>query len=169
MTVLRKLVHYIDAFTDFSGRILAWLALGMALLTTAIVVLRYGFNTGSIFAQELVTYMHATLFMLGTAFTLKRDGHVRVDIFYRRFSPRTQAWVNCVGAILFLIPFCLFLIGISWSFVMQAWQIREGSPDPGGIHGVFLLKSLIPLMASMLLVQCLAELGRNMLVLLDES
>ena len=98
---------------------------------------------------------------------LGQGGHVRVDIFYRRFSERGKAWVNCVGSILFLVPFCLFLVGISWAFVAQSWQILEGSPDPGGIHGVFLLKTLIPLMALNLLLQCLAELARNLLVLVD--
>ena len=166
---LRSFVRSVDRFTEFTGQGLAWLSLLLAITVCLVVLLRYGVGIGSIALQESATYLHATLFMLGAAFTLKRDGHVRVDIFYRRFSARTRAWVNSVGSILFLIPFCLFLVGISWSFVAQAWQILEGSPDPGGLQGVFLLKTLIPLMAVNLLVQCLAELARNLLVLLGES
>ena len=101
MFILQACVQYIDAFTDRSGRLLAWLALGMALLMALIVIMRYGFNAGSIMAQESVTYMHACLFMLGGAYALKSGAHVRVDIFYRNFSPRTKAWVNSLGGILF--------------------------------------------------------------------
>jgi TRAP-type mannitol/chloroaromatic compound transport system permease small subunit len=166
---LRRFVRRVDRFTELTGRRLAWLSLALAISVCLVVLLRYGVGIGSIAIQESATYMHATLFMLGTAFTLKHDGHVRVDIFYRRFSGRARAWVNSIGSIVFLVPFCLFLVGISWNFTVQAWHILEGSADPGGIHGVFLLKSLIPLMAVNLLLQGLAELARNLLVLLDES
>ena len=94
MSTLHALVKALDTFTETTGRWLAWLALGMAAITAFVVLLRYGFNIGSIAAQESVTYMHGALFMLGAAYTLKQGGHVRVDIFYRRFGPRTQAWIN---------------------------------------------------------------------------
>ena len=166
-THLDRFVRRVDRFTDATGRGLAWLSLALAVTICLVVLLRYGLGIGSIAVQESATYLHASLFMLGAAFTLKQGGHVRVDIFYRRFSERGRAWVNCIGSIVFLVPFCVFLVGISWAFVAQSWQILEGSPDPGGIHGVFLLKTLIPLMAVILLIQCLAELGRNLLVLLE--
>jgi len=169
MTALRNTVRLIDRFTDGSGRLLAWLCVIMALVSCLVVLLRYGFEFGSIAMQESVTYMHATVFMLGAAYTLKRGGHVRVDIFYRRLSRRDCAWVNSVGAVVFLLPFCLFLLGISWRFVSESWAVREGSPDPGGIHAVFLLKSLIPLLALNLFLQGLAELLRNLLFLVEDS
>ncbi len=167
MTALRSVVQFIDAFTDRSGRLLAWLALLMALLTAAIVVMRYGFNTGSIMAQELVTYMHGSLFMLGAAYALKQGAHVRVDIFYRNFSPRAQAWVNSLGGIVFLLPVCVFIGTVSWSYVSESWAIMETSPEPGGIPAVFLLKTLIPLMALNLLLQGLAETLRSALLLME--
>jgi len=167
MPVLHAIVRYIDAFTDRSGKILAWLCLAMAALTTLIVVLRYGFNIGSIAAQEAVTYMHGALFMLGAAYTLKVGGHVRVDIFYQRLRPRGQAWVNSLGGIVFLLPFCAFIFGISWTYVAESWAIMENSPEANGIHGVFLLKSLIPLMAINLFCQGLAEVLRSALILVE--
>jgi len=167
MTSLRKIVQLIDAFTEFSGRVLAWLVLAMAILTSLIVVLRYGFNTGSILAQELVIYMHGCLFMLGAAYALKKGAHVRVDIFYRDFKPRGQAWVNSLGGIIFLLPLCIFIAFISWNYVVDAWSIRESSPEPGGIPAVFLLKSLLPLMALNLFVQGLAETLRAALTLAE--
>ncbi|MDH5172429.1 MAG: TRAP transporter small permease subunit [Gammaproteobacteria bacterium] len=168
MPVLRACVHYIDIFTERSGRLLAWLVFGMALLTTVVVVMRYGFNVGSIMAQETVTYMHGCLFMLGTAYALKSGAHVRVDIFYRNFSHRTQAWVNSLGGIVFLMPLCAFIGFSSWNYVSESWIVREVSPEPGGIPAVFLLKSIIPLMAFNLFLQGLAETLRSALVLAEE-
>ena len=168
MPLLRTCVHYIDLFTDRSGRLLAWLALAMALVTTVVVIQRYGFNVGSIAAQEAVTYMHGCLFMLGAAYTLKADSHVRVDIFYRNFSPRARAWINSLGGIVFLLPLCAFIGFASWNYVSESWLIRETSPEPGGIPAVFLLKSLIPLMAFNLFLQGLAETLRNALLLVEE-
>ncbi|WP_232059327.1 TRAP transporter small permease subunit [Kineobactrum salinum] len=153
MPLLHLTVRYIDSFTEVCGRLLTWLVLAMALLTAAVVVLRYGFNTGSIMAQETVTYLHGCLFMLGAAYTLKHDGHVRVDIFYRELGPRGQAWVNCLGGVLFLLPLGMFILLISWDYVAASWLIRETSPEPGGIPAVFLLKTLLPLLALNLLLQ----------------
>ena len=167
MPVLRACVHYIDIFTDRSGRMLAWLVLAMALLTTVVVVMRYGFSVGSIKSQEAVTYMHGCLFMLGTAYALKSGAHVRVDIFYRNFNPRARAWVNCLGGIVFLMPLCAFIGFSSWNYVTESWLIHETSPEPGGIPAVFLLKSVIPLMAFTLFLQSLAETLRNALVLVE--
>ncbi len=157
MPVIHRIVSGIDSFTDRSGRLLAWLALAMALVTACVVVMRYGFNLGSIMAQEAVTYMHACLFMLGAAYALKSSAHVRVDIFYRNFSPRTKAWVDSLGGIVFLLPLCAFILLSSWNYVAESWAIRETSAEPGGIPAVFLLKSLIPLMAVNLFLQGLAE------------
>ena len=161
MTALHALVRTIDAITETCGRLLAWLVLCLALLTAAVVVLRYGFNIGSILAQEGINYLHGSLFMLGAGYALKHDEHVRVDIFYRNFSPRTKAWVNALGGVLFLLPLCAFILVISWEYVEASWAIRETSPEPGGIPALFLLKSLLPALAINLFLQGLAETLRN--------
>ena len=167
MPALHALVRTIDAFTERTGKLLAWLALGMALLTALIVVLRYGFNIGSILAQESVTYMHGALFLLGAAYALKSGAHVRVDIFYRNYSERTRAWINSLGGIVFLLPLCIFIIISSWDYVGESWGMRESSPEPGGIPAVYLLKTLIPLAAINLALQGIAEVLRNALVLFE--
>ena len=169
MTALRNIVNGIDRFTGLAGHLLAWLCLAMMLLSCLVVALRYGFGFGSVAMQEMVSYLHAVVFMLGAAFTLKQGGHVRVDIFYRKFGERGCAWVNCIGGVVFLLPFCAFLVGVSWQFVVESWAIREGSPDPGGLHGVFLLKTLIPLMALNLSLQGAAEILRNLLFLIEDG
>ncbi|MBL4743912.1 MAG: TRAP transporter small permease subunit [Cycloclasticus sp.] len=122
-----------------------------------IVLLRYGFNMGSIAAQESITYLHGMVFMLAIAHTLKINGHVRVDILYQRWGKKGQAWVNLIGAIFLLLPVCSFIIYISWEYVATSWSYFEGSREAGGIDGVFLLKSLIPIMAILLLLQGVSE------------
>ena len=137
----------------------------MALVTTGVVILRYGFGQGAIAAQESVLYLHGTLFMLGAAPTLLADKHVRVDVFYRNFSPRQQTWVNTLGHTLFTIPICLLIIFGSWSYVAESWSIMESSPEPGGIPAVFLLKTLIPAMAVLLLLQATSAIISGLLEL----
>ena len=167
MSPILQLQKGIDTLTEWTGKVLAWLVILMMLILCLVVVLRYGFEIGSVALQEAVTYLHGTVFMLGAAYTLKHEGHVRVDIFYRLFSPRAKAWVNSVGGILFLLPLCCYLFIISWDFVAQSWLIREVSSEPGGIPAVFLLKTLIPLMAVNLGLQALAEILRSAQVLIE--
>lgn len=169
MPVLHACVQRIDAFADHCGRLLGWLIFLMATLTTCVVVLRYGFDIGSIATQETVTYMHGSVFLLGAAYTLKAGAHVRVDIFYRNFSARTRAWVNSLGGIVFLLPLCAFILASSWGYASESWRMRESSAEPGGIPAVFLLKTLIPLMAINLALQGLADILRNALLLVEDT
>jgi TRAP-type mannitol/chloroaromatic compound transport system permease small subunit len=147
------------------GAAIAWLALAMVLVTFLVVVLRYAFDAGSIALQESVTYMHAMLFMLGAAFTLQQNGHVRVDILYQRFSRRGRAWVDLLGTLFLLVPVTVFLLLSSWDYVAESWAVLEGSREAGGIPGVWLLKTLILLMPFLLLVQGVIWVLRNGLFL----
>ena len=162
---MRLLLRLIDRFTHLLGRASAWLVLVMVLATCLIVVLRYGFDIGSIALQETITYMHAALFMLAAGYTLQQGGHVRVDVFYRRFSPRRKAWVDSLGSLLLLLPFCVFLFGISWDFVGRSWRIMEGSSEANGLPLVYLLKSLLLLLATTLGLQGIGELLRSVIQL----
>jgi len=146
------------------GRGVAWLTLVMVLTTFIIVVMRYLFDSGWIWLQESITWMHAAVFMLAAAYTLAREEHVRVDIFYRRFSVRGQALVDAAGTIFLLIPVAVFIIIVSWDYVMISWEIHETSREAGGLIYPFpsILKSLIPLMSLMLLLQGVVLLSRAM-------
>ncbi|EED36572.1 trap-type transport system, small permease component [Luminiphilus syltensis NOR5-1B] len=143
------------------GRAIAWLVPAMALLTFIIVVMRYGFSTGAMAAQEAVLYMHSAVFMLGAAYTLAADEHVRVDILYHRFSPRGRTWVNVIGHVIFTLPICALICFSSLDYVTSSWSIRETSAETGGIPAVFLLKTLIPIMATLLAAQALIEIVRG--------
>jgi TRAP-type mannitol/chloroaromatic compound transport system permease small subunit len=158
-------VDRIDAFSEWTGRTLSWLSLFMVVVTFLVVVLRYAFDLGWIGMQESVTYMHATLFMLGAAYTLRRNGHVRVDIVYQRMSRRGRAWVDLLGTLLLLTPVCVFIAWVGWEYVAESWSVLEGSREAGGIPAVYLLKTLILLMPVLVLLQGLALVLRNALYL----
>ncbi len=152
----------IHRVTEGVGRAVAWLTLLMGLITTLVVVLRYGYDTGAIALQESVIYLHATAFMLGIASTLQAGGHVRVDVLQSRLSPRGKAWVDLAGHCLFLVPTAAALLWYSLPYVADSWRVLEGSSEVGGIPGTFLLKTLIPVMALNLLLLGLAEIARTM-------
>ena len=162
---LFALAGSLDLVNAWVGRLVAWLAVAMVLVTFLVVVLRYGFDQGSIALQESVTYMHAMLFMLAAAYTLQRDGHVRVDIFYQGFSRRGRAWVDLLGTLVLLIPVCLFILASSWGYVTESWAVHEGSREAGGLPYVYWLKTLMVLMPLLLLLQGVVWVLRNALFL----
>ncbi|MFD2164856.1 TRAP transporter small permease subunit [Thalassotalea euphylliae] len=168
MKALYSFVLLVDKVTEQLGRAVSWLTLAMVLLTFLIVVLRYGFNIGWIAMQESVLYLHGLVFMLGAAFTLKVDGHVRVDIFYQRFSNKHRAWVNLLGSLFLLLPVVVFLFYISIDYVATSWQIMEKSSEAGGLPFVYVSKTYLWLLAVTLGLQGLAEAGRNILVIRDK-
>jgi len=139
------------------GKAAAWLTVVMVLLTFTIVVLRYGFNMGWIWLQESLTYLHVLVFTLAAAWTLQLDGHVRVDIFYTSMNEQKRAWVDLLGSLLFLVPFCIFILIIAWPYVANSWKLLETSREAGGLPMLFLLKSLILIMPALLLAQAVVN------------
>ena len=137
----------------------------MVVVTCAVVTARYLFNFGSIGLQESVMYMHGAVFMLGIAFTLKEQGHVRVDVLYEKFPPRVKVCIDIAGHLLFLIPFSIFILWTSLEYVSFSWSLRESSGQPGGLSGVYLIKGLIPAMAFLLLLQGISEILKGFLSL----
>jgi TRAP-type mannitol/chloroaromatic compound transport system permease small subunit len=166
---LRAIANRLERFAERTGRFIAWLTLGMVVITFTVVVLRYLFHSGSIALQESITYLHATLFMLGAAWTLKQDGHVRVDIFYSKQSRRTRAWIDLAGTLLLLFPVCGFILFSSLDYVAASWSVQEGSQEAGGLDAVFLLKTAIPVMAVLLMLQGCAIILNNILVITGNS
>ncbi|MEW9799365.1 TRAP transporter small permease subunit [Alteromonas sp. CYL-A6] len=158
---LPALCRFVDGVNRQLCHIVSIATLMMVALTFLIVVLRYGFNTGWIAMQESVMYLHAAVFMLAIPYTLRADGHVRVDVFYRRFSPLQQAWVGMLGTLLLLFPTCFIIVGYSWTYVAESWRLLESSMEAGGLPLVFLLKSLIPLSAVLLMLQGVSDIVRH--------
>ena len=165
--IIHKLTSRIDKMIHLIGKLVSFLTIIMILVVLVIVVSRYFLKTGSIALQESLTYLHAVTFLAGIAFTLKDDGHVRVDIFYRHFSRRRQALINICGSLLFLFPLCFLIIYCSWDYVLASWVIAETSAENNGLPYVYLLKSLLIVMPIMLLIQGVSEVLKDFLTLLN--
>lgn len=154
------LADTIDRIDSAIGRAAAWLCLAVVVLQFTVVLLRYLFGIGSIRLQESIVYSHAAMFLLVAAWTLKNEGHVRVDIFYANASPRRKAIVDLCGALFLLIPFAAAILCFSLPYVARSWAIFEGSREASGLPFVFLLKTLIPVFAGMLILQGAAQAMR---------
>lgn len=156
-----RLAERLDACVTAIGRAASWLVLGVVLVCFAVVALRYGWRMGWVAMQESYLYLHAIGFMLAGAWVLRCDEHVRVDVWYRARGPRTQAWVNLLGASLLLLPVCGFIVWSSLDYVAASWRVLEASREPGGLPGVFLIKTLIPVSAGLLALAGLSQLLRS--------
>jgi TRAP-type mannitol/chloroaromatic compound transport system permease small subunit len=157
----------IDRLSEFTGRVTSWLTLLMTVIMFVIVVMRYLFDSGFIWIQESVTWMHAMVFMLGAAYALRHEEHVRVDIFYRGMSLCQRAWVDALGVALFLLPLCAYLLVESWDFVAVSWAMGEGSRESGGMPYPFIpiLKSVLVVMPVLLALQGLSLLHSALCIL----
>jgi TRAP-type mannitol/chloroaromatic compound transport system permease small subunit len=162
---LAAFVRGVDRLNERSGRAAAWLTLATALVCALVVLLRYAFNIGFIWLQELYVWTYAAVFTMAAGYTLLHDGHVRVDIFYARASPRRRAWIDLIGTALFLLPWLAVIAITSWPYIVASWRIAEPSPQTGGMPGLFLLKTVLVLFCVLLGLQGLALVGRSLLVL----
>ncbi|KPQ08352.1 MAG: TRAP-type mannitol/chloroaromatic compound transport system, small permease component [Rhodobacteraceae bacterium HLUCCA12] len=160
---MTRLADACDTINRAVGAVVMWLALIMVLLQFGVVLLRYVFGFSSIFLNESVLYLHATIFMLGAGYTLWAQGHVRVDIFYARFPAHRKALVDLLGHLFLLVPSVLMLLYWSWPMVHRSWAILEGPISVGGIPASFLLKSLVPAFCLLLLVQGVSALIRDVI------
>ena len=169
--MIRNIINSIDILNETIGRAASWLVLAMVLLICYDVTMRYSFHQGSVALQELEWHLFALIFLLGSAYTLKHNNHVRVDILYQShyLSNKHRAMINILGIILFLIPFCVLILITTWPFVENAYYYLEGSPDPGGLPYRYLLKGSILVAFTLLILQGLAELLRNYLILTKQD
>ena len=147
----------IERGIDKLGRMGSWFTLVMVMVMVLIVLLRYLFQVGSIALQEAITYLNALIFTFGVAYTLKEDGHIRVDVAYHRFSERTKALIDMVGSLILLPLTTGFILWSSWDYVAVSWQIREGSAESSGLPFVYILKSAILIIPLLMLIQGVAD------------
>ena len=162
---MHKISETLDTFSELTGKICSWFVAFMVLVTCVVVIMRYGLDMGSVLLQDVVLYLHGGLFLLGSAFALKRGAHVRVDIFYRGFSDLRKAWIDLMGNIIFLQPVCWVILLYSWGYVSEAWRIMEVSPEPDGLPFVYLQKSLLMALAALLGLQSLSEIIKSLITI----
>lgn len=165
--LLAKISNLLDQFSEWTGQVISWLTLGLVLMQFIIVVGHYIFHEGSIFLQESLLYMHSAIFLGAAAYTLRHNGHVRVDVFYSQFGEKTKAWINLMGCLLFLFPVTGLIGWMAWPYVADSWAIFEGSIESSGIQAVYLLKSMILFFAVTLILQGISLLLHSLLTILN--
>ena len=133
MRPLLGLSNAIDLLNQKLGDICNFLILASCVVSAANAMVRYAYDMSSNAWLEVQWYMFAVIVMFGAAYTLKRNEHVRVDLFYMTLSRRGQLWVDILGTIVFLIPTCAILAWLSWPFFMQAFNVNEHSSNAGGL------------------------------------
>ena len=162
---MQSIISKLEQASELSGRLVAWLTLFIVMLTITVVILRYIFNIGSIAMQESISYLHAFVFLLGAAYTLKHEGHVRVDVFYRNMTPVKKAWTDLLGTLFLLFPVCLFIFLSSWDYVLTSWSQLEESAEAGGLAYVYILKTALLIMPILLMLQGTALALKNLLII----
>jgi TRAP-type mannitol/chloroaromatic compound transport system permease small subunit len=156
MNRLLKLSRGIDAFNERVGRLVIWLVLAATLISAGNAVMRYGLNTSSNAWLEIQWYLFGLIFLLGAGYTLKHNGHVRIDVLYGRFSPRAKAWVDLMGGLLFLLPMSGLIAWLAWDFFLASYAVAETSPDAGGLLR-WPIKLAVPLGFALLWLQGVSE------------
>lgn len=169
MQRLLRISGWIDRANDAIGRVIYWLALVMVLVAAFNSIVRYGgrfvgIDWSSNAYLELQWYLFSVVFLLGAAYTLRHDGHVRVDVIFARLSPKGKAWIDLGGTVLFLIPFCVLMIWVSLPSVKESWAVMEVSPDPGGLPR-YPIKTLIPVAFVLLMLQAFSMVVRNVAII----
>jgi TRAP-type mannitol/chloroaromatic compound transport system permease small subunit len=169
MQALALTVTAISRLNGLLGRIFAWFSLAIVLICFTVVVMRYAFRTGSVSLQDLYVWLNGAMFMGIAGYTLLRNGHVRVDIFYREASLRTKAIVDMVGTVIFTLPFVVVVTLWVLPYVQRSWALREGSANFGGMPGLYVLKSFLLVFTAVVALQSLAMFLRGLLVLADRE
>jgi len=164
LTFLLALARLIDALTERIGRVVIWLVLVATLISAGNALIRYLLGESSNAWLEIQWYLFGAMFLLGAGYTLKHNGHVRIDIFYNRFGPRGQAWIDLAGGLLFLLPMALLLAWLAWPMFHEAWVTHEMSPDAGGLLR-WPVKLLLPAGFALLALQGVAEVIKRIGVL----
>lgn len=165
MRALASVVRAICALNTLLGRIFAFASLAVVLICFVVVVMRYAFSTGSVPLQDLYVWLNGMMFMGIAGYTLMRDGHVRVDIFYREAAVRTRALVDLFGCVVFVAPFVWVVVRWGWPYVERSWALGEGSANYGGMQGLYVLKSFLFVFAAVIALQAVAMALRSILVL----
>lgn len=166
LKTVSKIIHQIN---EWVGHSVAWLTTGLVFLVCFDVATRYIFSDTSAWIMELEWHLFALIFLLGAGYTLRHDRHVRVDLFFTRFSQKEKALTNLIGSLLFLIPWCILIIIYAFNYGLESWHFREGSPDPGGLPARYIIKCSIALGMFLLLLQAIALTIDSWLILKEKE
>ena len=173
MTSLLRLSAAIDRLNDRIGSGIQWLALVIVVVGAFNAIARYvgRFTSVSLSSNaylELQWYLFSLIFLMGAAYGLNHDYHVRVDVLYERLGRRARAWIDLIGSVLFLVPFAVMMLWVSWGPVVRSWGILETSPDPGGLPR-YPIKTVILVSFFLLLLQGISQIVKNAAILTESG
>ena len=169
MFFLIKISSLFDKINEFVGKNISWFIILMVIVQLAIVMSRYIYGIGFLKLQELLIYLHGSLFTLAAGYTLLKDEHVRVDLIYREASQKYKSLINIFGSLIFLIPFCVLTFSTSLPYVRRSWKILEGSPETSGLNAVFILKTVLIIFPILLLLQSFSIIIRSSVSLIRKE
>ena len=169
MFFLIKISSLFDKINEFVGKNISWFIILMVVVQLAIVMSRYIYGIGFLKLQELLIYLHGSLFTLAAGYTLLKDEHVRVDLIYREASQKYKSLINIFGSLIFLIPFCVLTFSTSLPYVKRSWKILEGSPETSGLNAVFILKTVLIIFPILLLLQSFSIIIRSSVSLIRKE
>ena len=151
-------MNFLEKISIISEYITKYFFYIMFILVIVNILLRYIFNINFIFMQELVMYLHAFIFLFGASISLKENSHVRIDVFSNKLDAKAKKYIEVLGTVFLIIPFCLFVLYESTPIIIRSWEMLESSGEPGGLPFIYILKSAIYVFASLLLIQALGRL-----------
>ncbi|MDX1684338.1 MAG: TRAP transporter small permease subunit [Saprospiraceae bacterium] len=166
---MKKIISILDRLNKWSGKAVGWLSTALVVLICIDVAMRYLFDFTLIWIIELEIYLFALLFLLSAGYALQKEKHVRVDVFYASKSKRSQAWINLVGTLVFLIPWCMIIIWVSYNYAYMSFLISEKSAQPGGLPALYLLKFSITLGFVLLLLQGIGVILKSIQTIKSEE
>ena len=165
---MERTIHLLESINENVGRIFSWTTSIMVVVICIDVLLRYLFSFSFIWITEVEIYLFALSFLFGSGYALKHDKHVRVDLFYEGWSPVRKAWVNLLGSLLFLAPWCIVAIIACWKYAAFSFSFRESSPQAGGLPALYILKFCLVLGFVFLLMQGIALMLRSISIIKGE-
>lgn len=168
MGILNAYVKFVDWLNEKIGYLTAWLASVLVVVMCYDVFTRYVLNNSKVAVQEMEWHIFSIMFLMGAAYTLKRDKHVRVDVFYMKCSEKVRAWIDLLGNLIFLIPYSMLVIYTSTNFVRFSWMSKEGSPDPGGLPGRYVLKAFITVGFILVVLQGFSQAFKAFFVIINK-
>ncbi|RZT00132.1 TRAP transporter small permease subunit [Aquimarina brevivitae] len=166
---MQKVIHILDLISAKIGQAASWFAALMAVVIALDVVIRYVFRFTYMWMVEVEIYLFGILFLLASGYTFQHDKHVRVDVFYNKWSPKRKAWTDLLGGLFLLIPWCYVVIVSSWYYAVSSFLIGEGSPQPGGLPGIYVLKFCITLGFSLLLLQGVSQILKSLHIIIKKD
>jgi len=166
---LKRIQYGIDALNEWVGKTVSWLTTMLVLVVCLDVIVRYLFNDTKAWIMELEWHLFALVFLIGAGYAFKHDRHVRVDLFYAKFTPKDRALVNLIGGLIFLVPWCILIIYVSYDYAHVSFLIRETSPDPGGLPARYIIKFAITVGVSLLLLQGISSIIQSLFIYLGKE